>query len=316
VRYTDNAGYIYWQRKSLFTSTLVVNNMKSVLPLPVSDTYPSPLTLYSNTLFATSSDQLTTYGAVTLIRFTTNTIGSVDTTLAPIVFNNQLFLLTLNGSFVSYSLVFSAPSLSLPLRFYFSPPAAFGPLSLGAPVIAPFGLFVFANLYGILGVDWNGNMKFTITTDRSGTPLRCSAPTAIREGIAYVVCNGQLQMVDVLRGEIWLAGPGFQYGAPTIIVDTSSELSLGVFTIYRSIVSANNLTQLLYQPNQLPPSLNAAPTVVQEQEQNKIWIAGLVVGGAVGLILIVAIAVKVCGDGGEKKDIHYVAMKKSVNQDV
>jgi hypothetical protein len=108
-----------------------------------------------------------------------------------------------------------------------------------------------------------------------------------------------------------MSGPQFDSYAPTVIVDTSSELSLGVFTIFRSIVSANNLTQMLYQPNQLPPSLNAAPSLVQELEQNKIWIAGLVAGFVV-LIIIIAVAVKVCGGG--KKDTDYVAMQNPVNQ--
>ena len=224
-----------------------------------------------------------------------------------------MFVTTVNASFVSYAVPPTGLlSLTLPMRFYFSPPASWGSVNLGVPVVAPFGLFVFANSNGILGVDWNGNLKFTITTDRSGAPLSCSAPTAIREGIAYVICNSQLQLVDVLRGQIWMSGPQFSsYYTPTIVVDTSSELSLGVFTVYRSIASANNLTQMLYQPNQLPASLNAAPSALQELEQNKIWIAGLVAGFVV-LIIIIAVAVKVCGGG--KKDTDYVAMQNPVNQ--
>jgi len=310
VWFTDYYGYTFSQRKSLFTSTLIVNNMKTSSALAGS--YPSPLTWYSGTLFVTCTGQIVSYGATTLIKQSSNILASVDSTVAPIIFNNQLFLTTVNGSFVSYGIAASGLSMALPLRFYFSPPASWGSVNLGVPVVAPFGLFVFANSNGILGVDWNGNLKFTITTDRSGAALSCDAPTAIREGIAYVVCGGQLQMVDVLRGQIWMSGPQFySYNTPTIVVDTSSELSLGVFTIYRSIVSANNLTQMLYQPNQLPPSLNAAPSLVQELEQNKIWIAGLVAGFVV-LIIIIAVAVKVCGGG--KKDTDYVAMQNPVNQ--
>jgi hypothetical protein len=71
-------------------------------------------------------------------------------------------------------------------------------------------------------------------------------------------------MVDVVRGQIWMSGPSFSSSSvPTIIVDTSSEVSLGVFTIYRSIISSSNLTQKLYQPNQLPPEATLSPPTPQ-----------------------------------------------------